>query len=86
MSHVTPPEQNVGVLQYVVRQTLIGIVQSGEANLQILVFVEECLDRGVQTVGINGLDVFLRLFMTELVPDCNAKLFHMYKPYLSEKS
>ena len=83
VSHVTPPKQNIGVFQNIIRQTLIGIVESGQTNLKILVLVEKCLDGGMQTVGVDRLDVFLRLFVTELVPNCYADFFHMYRPYLS---
>ena len=75
--HVAPPEQDVGVFQNVIRQTLIGIVESGEADLEVLILIEECLDGGVQTVGVDGLDIFFRFFVTEFIPYCNADLFHM---------
>jgi hypothetical protein len=73
VSSVTPPYQNVGVVQHFVRQTLIRIVQSGQSDFQILAFGEKLTDYGVKTVGVDSPDSFAFLFVTEFVPDHNVQ-------------
>ena len=75
--HVSPPDQDIGVFQHLIRQTLVGIVESGKRHLHILVFVKKTFDYGVQTVGINCFYRVLGLFVAELVPDYNVQSFHM---------
>ena len=81
--HMAPPDQDVGIFKNLVGKTLIGIVECGEANFEGFVFTEEFTDDGVKAVGVNCLDGFLRLFVTEFVPDGNLEFAHVVKPNLS---
>ena len=74
VSHVAPPDEHVGVVQYLVRQTLIGIVQSGESYLDVIFLGEEFSDGGVDAVGIQLHSAGVSLFVTEFVPDSNSDI------------
>ena len=84
--HVPPPNQHVDLLQTLVGKPLIGVVQCRQGHLHVLVDVQNVLEIGVQTVGIERLDLILSLFMTKFVPDYNVQLFHNILPVKSNIS
>ena len=72
VSYVPPPDENVGVFQNLVGQTLIGIIKGGEAYLKIVTLVKKFLDLGVKAARIKGAYLFALFFMSVFVPNCNA--------------
>jgi len=67
---VAPPHKNVCVVKNFVRNTLIGIVEASEANLEVIALVEEGFDLSVDTVGVVLLsETALVLFVSEFIPD-----------------
>jgi hypothetical protein len=81
VSHMSPPDENVGIVKHLVGKALIGIVEGGEGDL-IAGLGEELTDASVNAVGIYGLDGLLGLFVAELVPNRDADLsFHSEFPF-----
>ena len=70
--HVSPPEQDVGVVQDLVRQAVLGLVQRGGAHGHVLVLGKEVGDGAVDAVGVDGRNLGHLLFVAELVPNSNA--------------
>jgi hypothetical protein len=66
---MTPPHQDIGIVQNIVRQTLIGIVECRYANLQIVMLIQEVLDTAMDALGINFTDEILGFFVSVFVPD-----------------
>jgi hypothetical protein len=66
---VPPPDENVGIVQHLIRQSLIGIVESGEGYIDILTFGEKLTDCGMNAIGIDSADFFASFFVAVFVPD-----------------
>ena len=80
--HMTPPHEDIGVVQNIIRQTLIGIVKSRETYFQIIMLIEEILNTAMDTLGVNFTDEFLGFFVSVFVPDRYAN-FICHCIYLS---
>ena len=66
---VAPPEQDVGVLEAVGRQAVLGLVEGGGRGLDAGVGGEGGGDGGVDAVGVDRPDHRVLALVDELVPD-----------------
>ena len=80
VSHMTPPDQNVGVVQNVVGQTVLGIIQTCQTTFDVVVFAQKLGNCCMQAVGINGCNLFGGFFMAELIPYSYSD--HVITPFL----
>ena len=86
MMGMTPPEQHVRIVQHLLGQSVLRLVQGGEAHLKGRVLSQSFPDALMEPLGIDGLDRLHLLFMTEFVPDSHTNLFAFhYKSLLSLK-
>ncbi len=69
VSHMSPPDENVGIVKHLVRKTLIGIVEGGKSYFDVIVLRKKFADSGVQTVRIDSLTGLIGLFVSEFIPD-----------------
>ena len=80
VSHMTPPDQNVGVVQNVVGQTVLGIIQTCQTAFDVFVFAQKLGNCCMQAVGVNGCNLFGGFFMAELIPYSYSD--HVITPFL----
>lgn len=80
VSHMTPPDQNVGVVQNIVGQTVLRIIQTCQAAFDVIVFAQELGNCCMQAVRINGCNLFGGFFMAELIPYSYSD--HVISPFL----
>jgi hypothetical protein len=76
--HMTPPKEDIGIVQHFLGQTAFGIVQSYGTDKDLLV-LDTCLDGTMDAVRIDGTDGFLLFFVTEFVK--NRNFDHNKTPY-----
>ena len=67
--HVSPPEQHVGIVEDLLRETVFGLIERGGSDFDIRFLAEEIGDRLMNAFRIDFLNFGVLLFMTELVPD-----------------
>lgn len=67
--HVTPPKKDIGVIEHLIRQSLIGIVKRRKGDLHIVVLREKLADRRMKSVRIKLCDILVALLVSVLVPD-----------------
>ena len=70
VAHMTPPEEDVGVAQEGVRETLIRVVERYGADFHVGILVEEFLDGAVDAVRVHRLRGGVRFFVAAFVPYC----------------
>ena len=74
--HMTPPHKDVGIVENLVRQSLVGIIESRKSDLKILVDLKVFLQNIVKAAGINFVAFLVHLFMPEFIPDGYSDLVH----------
>ena len=72
MAAVTPPDQNIGVLQHLIGQAMLRHLQSGGADDKILVPAQHLSQGAVDALGVHLTDGFLVLLVVKLVPNGNT--------------
>lgn len=81
--HMSPPHKHVGGVEHLIGKSLIGIVKRCVADNEIFAGLESLTDRYMDTVGIDRLNSFVMLFMTEFIP--NSYIYHfMYLFFYSD--
>ena len=70
VSHMSPPDENVGIVKHLVRKSLIGIVEGGKSYFDVIVLRKKFANGGVKTVRVDSLTGLVGLFVSEFVPDC----------------
>jgi len=68
---VSPPHKNIGVLEKLVGYSLVGIVEGGEGELNVLAF-KHAFEISVNTFGIKCFCFRLSFFVPEFMPKCNS--------------
>ncbi len=82
VGHVAPPDQDVGVFEDAVGKSLIGIVESGEGDLDPGILRKILSYLRVHAARIDVPYLFYRLLVSEFVPDGYSDLFHKGSPFL----
>ena len=72
VGHVAPPVQDVGVVEHLLGQPVLGLVQRGVTGLKAARLLQRRADGAVQAVGINFLDALVRFLVPKLVPQSSA--------------
>lgn len=80
VSHMTPPDQNVGVVQNIIGQTVLRIIQTCQAAFDVIIFAQELGNCCMQAVRINGCNLFGGFFMAELISYSYSD--HVITPFL----
>lgn len=75
MAHMSPPNKYVGVVKYLIRKSLIGIVKCGKSDLYIVILSEKFTDNCVKSVRINLCNIGVGFFMSEFIPDGYVNCF-----------
>ena len=70
VTHMPPPEEDVGVVEDFVRQAAFGVVEGGGADLVARV-AQKGRDRLMDAVRVDRLDGGIGFFVREFVPDCD---------------
>ena len=74
MSHVSPPDHNVGVVHYCLSKTALLVVESCGANLDVVALKYAC-EVSVKTAGVELKYSGVGFFVTIFVPNCNLHFF-----------
>ena len=72
--HVSPPDHNVGVVNYCLSKTALLVVKSSGANLDVVALKYAC-EVSVKTAGVELKYSGVCFFMTILVPNCNLHFY-----------
>ena len=67
MRHMPPPNQNIGVIEQLIRQK-VRSVQCCGAHLKLFMRIQKCLDLPVQPLRLQRADVFFLQLMDIFVP------------------
>ena len=66
---VAPPEEDVGVVEAIHGEAVLGLVEGGGRGVDALVGGERGGDGAVDAVGVDGADERVLALVDELVPD-----------------
>ena len=69
--HVTPPDQDVGLIENRLRETMLRLVERGCPHLNIRRLAQESGDRLVHALRINLRDPGVLLLVAKLAPNRN---------------
>ena len=72
---MAPPDQHVGGLNDFVGEAVLRFVERGEPDVEVI-GRDAPGDGGMKPFGVNRLDSFILLFVTEFIPDCDIDLTH----------
>ncbi len=73
--HVPPPHQDVSVVQHILSQAVLRLIKGGGSGLEAL-RREELSNSSVNTPRIQGRDLGIGLFVSELIPDGDSDRTH----------
>ena len=74
MGRMTPPEEHVCIVQYLIGEPVLGLVKGCGTDFEAN-FRECCGEDGVHAFGVDLRDLLVALFVPVLVPDGYARLF-----------
>ena len=74
VSHMSPPDHNVGVVNYCLSKTALFIVESCGANLDVVALKYAC-EVSVKTAGVELKYSGVGFFVTIFVPNCNLHFY-----------
>ena len=73
--HMSPPKENVGVVQQIIGKPSIWVIKSSKCDVEIIIFLKKISDTCVNTLRINLGNRRVIFFVSELVPDYNIYFF-----------
>ena len=73
VAHMTPPEQNVGVIQNLISQAAVGIIQGSGTNHEFRILPQGFRHGFMEAVGVIGTANLIGLFVQVFIPNSNTK-------------